>query len=150
MPDHDYFRSEKVQKQMLDILFVYCKLNDDIGYRQGMHEIVATLLWVVDNDALQADASELSGDEIYMLEALHLDYVEHDTFSLFQAVMHSARPWYELGEDSDAAGRKGNSPIVEKSRVIHEELLMAVDPQLAIHLKELEILPQVFLMYAFF
>lgn len=146
MPDYDYFRSEKVQKQMLDVLFVYCKLNEDMGYRQGMHEIVAPILWVVDNDAVQASFEEVSEDEKYMLEALDPAYVEHDTFSLLQAVMHSARPWYELGEDSDDAGRKGNSPIVEKSRVIHEDLLMAVDPQLARHLKELEVLPQVFLM----
>jgi len=146
MPDHDYFRSGKVQKQMLDVLFVYCKLNEEMGYRQGMHEIVAPILWVVDNDAVQADVKEISGDDKYMLEAFDPAYVEHDTFTLFQAVMHSARPWYELGEDGDDTGRKGNSPIVEKSRIIHEDLLMAVDPQLARHLKELEVLPQVFLM----
>ncbi|KAF8458399.1 rab-GTPase-TBC domain-containing protein [Terfezia claveryi] len=146
MPDHDYFRSEKVQKQLLDVLFVYCKLNADMGYRQGMHEIVAPILWVVDNDAVQADFEEILENEKYMLEALDPAYVEHDTFSLFQAVMHSARPWYELGEDSDDIRSKGNSPIVEKSRMIHENLLMAVDPQLARHLKELEVLPQVFLI----
>ncbi|KAF8418799.1 rab-GTPase-TBC domain-containing protein [Tirmania nivea] len=146
MPDHDYFRSEKAQKRMLDVLFVYCKLNEDIGYRQGMHEIVAPILWVVDKDAVAADFEEISGDEKYMLEALDPAYVDHDTFSIFQAVMHSARPWYELGEEDDDTGRKGNSPIVEKSRVIHEDLLMAVDPQLARHLKELDVLPQVFLI----
>jgi len=146
MPDHEYFRSERVQKQMLNVLFVYCKLNKDIGYRQGMHEIVAPILWVVDNDAVQAGCEEISEDEKYMLEALDPAYVEHDTFSLFQVVMHSARPWYELGENSDDTGRKDNSPIVEKSRIIHENLLMAVDPQLARHLKELEVLPQIFLM----
>lgn len=146
MPDHDYFRSEKVQKQMVDVLFVYCKLNEDLGYRQGMHEIVAPILWVVDNDAVQADFEATSEDEKYMLEVLDPAYVEHDAFSLFQVVMHSARPWYELGEDGDDTGKKGSSPIVEKSRMIHEDLLMAVDPQLARHLKELEVLPQVFLM----
>ena len=149
MPDHNYFRSEKVQKQMLDILFVYCKLNEDLGYRQGMHELVAPILWVVDHDSVQADFSEVSEEDKYMLEVFDPAFVEHDTFSLLQVVMHSARPWYELGEDSDPSGRGNNSPIVEKSRVIHEELLMAVDPELARHLRELEILPQVFLMYEF-
>ena len=129
-------------------MFVYSKLNEDTGYRQGMHEIVALILWVVSNDAVKSNVAETSDDDKLMLEVLDPVYIEHDTFSLFQAVMHSARTWYELGEDAGIPGMKGNAPIIEKSRVIHEGLLMAVDPQLAKHLTALEIVPQVFLMYA--
>jgi TBC1 domain family protein 5 len=35
---------------------------------------------------------------------------------------------------------------VLKSKYIHETLLMATDPELAEHLKVLDVLPQVFLM----
>ena len=147
MPDHDYFRSAQVQKQMLDILFVYSKLNEDTSYRQGMHEIVAPLLWVVSNDAVKANIAETLEDDKHMLQVLDPAYIVHDTFSLFQAVMRSARTLYELGEDAQSPGTKGNAPIIERSRTIHESLLMAVDPQLAWYLKKMEILPQVFLMY---
>lgn len=147
MPEHDYFRSAIVQEQMLDILFIYSKLNDDIGYRQGMHEIVAPILWVVSRDAVKANVAETSEDDKHMLEVLDPAYIEHDTFSLFQAIMHSARAWYELGEDAGAPGLKVNAPIIEKSRMIQEGLLMEVDPQLAKHLKNVKILPQVFLMF---
>ncbi|KAF8466939.1 rab-GTPase-TBC domain-containing protein [Kalaharituber pfeilii] len=146
MPDNPYFRTEKVQKRMLDVLCVYCKLNEDIGYRQGMHEIVAPILWVVENDAVDVDDPAATEEDKVMLEMLDSRYIEHDTFSLFQAVMHSVRAWYELGEDGDITGRKSYSPIVEKSRIIHECYLKAVDPQLTKHLKELDVLPQVFLI----
>jgi len=57
-PDNDYFRSEKVQEQMGDILFIYCKINHDVSYRQGMHELVAHMLWVVSSESLDT-SSEL-------------------------------------------------------------------------------------------
>ncbi|KAI5792428.1 rab-GTPase-TBC domain-containing protein [Peziza echinospora] len=141
MPDNPYFRSERVQKHMLDILFVYCKLNPDIGYRQGMHELVAPILWVVENDAVESGDDETSEDDALMLEVLDPAFIEHDTFSLFQKMMTAAKPWYELGE-----GASSGSPIVEKSKLIHETYLMAVDPELAHHLKTLDVLPQVFLI----
>jgi TBC1 domain family protein 5 len=66
--------------------------------------------------------------------------------------MRSAKAWYELGEDNGGS-RKGGAvvglsagPIVQKSKYIHETLLMATDPELAEHLKSLDVLPQVFLM----
>lgn len=55
-PDKDFFRSEIVQSQMTDILFIYCRENDSVSYRQGMHELLALILWVVDADQLR-DAS---------------------------------------------------------------------------------------------
>lgn len=84
-----------------------------------------------------------------MLEVLDAAYIEHDAFSLFQVIMRAAKAWYELGEDGGIFGtgaKKANSPIVEKSRIIHETYLTAVDPGLGAHLKELDVLPQVFLM----
>ena len=133
---------------MMDILFVYCKLHEDIGYRQGMHEIVAPILWVVDRDSISVgNRDALSEDEKVMHEVLNSEYIEHDTFSLFEAVMRSARAWYELGEEGEPSGGEINSPIVEKSKMVHEDLLMSVDPQLGQYLKELDVLPQVFLMY---
>lgn len=158
MPDVNYFRDPVVQKSLLDILFVYCKLNEDLGYRQGMHEIVAVILWVLSGDAISPDSALEEGEslgeqESVMREVLDASYVDHDVFSLFQVIMRSAKAWYELGEEGEggkARGRadgRGKPPIVEKSKYIHEQLLMQVDPQLGDHLKALDVLPQVFLMY---
>jgi TBC1 domain family member 5 len=34
-PDIPYFRSSDIQDQMTDILFVWAKMNEEVGYRQG-------------------------------------------------------------------------------------------------------------------
>ena len=54
MPDESYFRQTHTQRMMLDILFVFCKINQDVGYRQGMHELLAPILWVVEHDSLDS------------------------------------------------------------------------------------------------
>ncbi|PWW74436.1 RabGAP/TBC [Tuber magnatum] len=160
MPENAYFRDPAIQNSILNILFIYCKLNADVSYRQGMHEIVAIILWVVACDAISPAASveekeegKPAADEDIMVECLDHRFTEHDTFSLFQVVMRSAKAWYEPGEEApDSVGGRGRSenrngsPIVEKSKYIHEHLLMAVDPELSEHLKALDVLPQVFLI----
>ncbi|KAF8251961.1 RabGAP/TBC [Wilcoxina mikolae CBS 423.85] len=157
MPENTFFREPKVQDSLLEILFIYCKLNQDVSYRQGFHELAAIVYWVVACDAISPDSvvepeDEISEDESIMREVLDSKYINHDTFSIFQCVMRSAKAWYELGENNGGS-RKGGAvvgssagPIVQKSQYIHETLLMATDPELAEHLKALDVLPQVFLI----
>lgn len=57
MPENLYFREPKTQAMLLDILFIFCKLNRDVGYRQGMHELLAPVLWVVERDAINTSTS---------------------------------------------------------------------------------------------
>ena len=66
--------------------------------------------------------------------------------------MRGARSWYEMEEEaSSGSGRRGDaagsSSIVRKSKYIHETLLQTTDPELAEHLKAMDVLPQVFLMW---
>lgn len=142
MQDNFFFREPETQRMLLDILFIYSKLNPDIGYRQGMHELLAPLLWVVHHDAVeqstvtaldrQADGSEL------MLDILDHKHREADAFSLFCAVMQTAKSFYEMGDNRDS------SPIIAKSRRIHEDLLGIFDSELALHLQVAGVLPQIY------
>jgi TBC1 domain family member 5 len=156
MPEEKYFRQAKTQQMLLDILFIFCKMNQDVGYRQGMHELLAPILWVVENDALNigdTDSVEV-GSEQLILETLNADFIEHDAFTVFSLLMQSAKSFYELGEPdrrtSTTSGLSNNrnvtSPIVERSKRIHETYLASLDPELADHLTVIEVLPQIFLM----
>jgi len=152
MPEEPYFREPGTQRMLLDVLFVFCKINQDVGYRQGMHELLAPLLWVVDQDSI--DATHTSISDKVMGTTLDKTYVEHDSFTLLSLVMRSAKSFYELGEPEKRAGNfaisssapQQGSPIIERSRRIHEEYLASVDPELAAHLTQIEVLPQIFLM----
>jgi TBC1 domain family member 5 len=159
MPEEPYFRQPEIQRMMLDILFVFCKINQDVGYRQGMHEVLAPILWVVDQDAIDTGSGDsLSGpdSDTLMKQTLDRNYVEHDAFTILSLIMRTAKSFYELGEPDKKATvytgsgtpQQGASPIVERSKRIHEEYLARLDPELSKHLTDIEVLPQIFLMWA--
>ena len=142
MQENFFFREPETQKKLLDVLFIYSKLNPDTGYRQGMHELLAPLLWVVSQDSLDVAAvattdKRKEGTEL-MLAVLDRGFVEHDAFNLFCAVMQTAKSFYEVGDNKDS------SPIVKMSKHIHDDLLATFDPELALHLQVVGVLPQIY------
>ncbi|KAH0375618.1 RabGAP/TBC, partial [Aureobasidium melanogenum] len=156
MPDNIYFRQPQTQTMLLDVLFVFCKLNPDVGYRQGMHELLAPILWVVEKDAVSSKATDDSSLEDKMLcHVFDSDFVEHDTFTMFGIVMQGAKSFYE--QAAHAAPSKLTAtpakpaatlenPILTRIHRIFDEFLPHVDPTLARHLQEIDLIPQVFLM----
>lgn len=146
LQENFFFREPATKAKMVDILFIYCKLNPDLGYRQGMHELLAPILWVVDRDAVEgASVNRASEDDGTMLRLIDASYVEHDSFSLFCTVMQNARVYYEHKEQQSISGQVDTIPIVSRCQHVHDDLLMVTDPELAQHLQALEILPQIFL-----
>jgi TBC1 domain family protein 5 len=158
MPEEPYFRSTETQMILLNILFIFCKINQDVGYRQGMHELLAPILWAVEKDAIDYKGGDQTSDseaDSLMKQILDPIYIEHDAFTLLSLVMRSAKSFYELGEpdrrvETPLAGsgtpQNGASPIVERSKQIHEVYLARFDADLAKHLTDIEVLPQIFLM----
>ncbi|KXJ94532.1 rab-GTPase-TBC domain-containing protein [Microdochium bolleyi] len=156
LPDIPFYHEARIQTMILDILFIYCKLNPDVGgYRQGMHELLAPIVYVVERDAIDPGAAATQGSaELMMVEMLDASFIEHDSYSLFAKVMDHAKGFYEVNDGSDKTApvttaygsQAAKSSIVEKSMHIHEVCLQAVDPELAIHLTSIEILPQIFLI----
>lgn len=155
LPDEANYHDDRVQMMILDILFVYCKLNPGRGgYRQGMHELLAPIVHVVEQDAV--DRAVVGNDQTLdasMLDMLDSAFIEHDAYTLFCRLMEHAQLFYELkGSAAPSHPSSANryqeqtSTIVERSKFIHEVCLDKVDPELAAHLTSIEILPQIFLM----
>ncbi|PYI07301.1 RabGAP/TBC [Aspergillus sclerotiicarbonarius CBS 121057] len=149
LQENFFFREPSTKAKMIDILFIYSKLNPDLGYRQGMHEILAPLLWVIDRDAIEPKSlQELNAKEAeddMILQLLDANYVEHDSFALFCSVMQIVRVYYEHNRHRSDNGQADVIPIVHQCQRIHNELLVTADLELADHLQALEILPQIFL-----
>ncbi len=146
LPDEPFYHQESAQALILDILFIYCKLNPEVGgYRQGMHELLAPMAYVVAQDAIDRAHAAADGPvDPVMVEMLDSYFIEHDAFALFSKIMDKAKSFYEISNPTTGAAEQNT--IVEMSREIHEVTLMKVDPQLALHLKSIEVLPQIFLM----
>ena len=59
-PELEFFQGEAVQTDLTNILFCYSRRHDEIGYRQGMHELLANIYLVLHRDAL-FDSEQLTG-----------------------------------------------------------------------------------------
>ncbi|KAK2776699.1 hypothetical protein FQN53_002521 [Emmonsiellopsis sp. PD_33] len=150
MQENYFFREPTTKTRMLDILFIYAKLNADLGYRQGMHELLAPVLWVIEHDAVDKKSMTTVDDaqdrvEELMMQTLDSDYIEHDAFTIFCSIMQTARLFYEHEAKKLPGGQIDVSPIVARSQHIHQVALRGVDPELADHLQITDILPQIFL-----
>ncbi|KAL4003829.1 Rab-GTPase-TBC domain family protein [Acanthocheilonema viteae] len=107
-PELEYFKDENVRTIMSNILFIYAKQHLDISYRQGMHEILATLIFVLNYDQQtfahlmeQNRLKELSPEELKILCAINnQDFLEHDSFEIFAQLMMMLERWY-LADDEE-------------------------------------------------
>ncbi|KAB5589269.1 TBC1 domain containing protein [Ceratobasidium theobromae] len=135
-PDMDYFRAPSTQRMLADILFVYAKSHPTISYRQGMHELLAPVLWALDHDAL--DESQ----DPQIAEFLSREHVSSDAWAIFSSIMLAAGPWYEWQEPKTQT--PWVPPINEICAKIGGEYLKACDPVLAARLSDLGIEPQMY------
>jgi TBC1 domain family protein 5 len=143
MPDNVYFRQPGTQDMMLDILFVWCKMHPSIGYRQGMHEILAPLLWVVERDAIESTSTTIGHSDQLLMAMLDSKHIEHDSHTLFSIIMQTAQSFYAPAETGSTTK---DTPMLVRSSRIFDNYLPKADPELSAHLIKLEIVPQIFLL----
>ncbi|POR34045.1 TBC1 domain family member 5 [Tolypocladium paradoxum] len=156
LPDEANYHEDRIQSMILNILFVYCKVNPNRGgYRQGMHELLAPIVHVIDQDAVdRAVPGHGSSLDESMLEILDSSFIEHDAYVLFSRLMEHAQVFYEVKDASEPSTatqsssgyQEQRSAIVERSKFIHDVCLQKMDEDLASHLTSIEILPQIFLI----
>lgn len=147
-PDQPYFTLERVRQGLTTALFLYAVTNPDVGYRQGMHELLAVFYLVTDLDSL--DPSESGVDEA-MRATLDRRYVEHDAFALFQSLMRNAKAFYEWRQEEGprVKSRSANAPqapIITRCNHIQGSLLRRIDPQLRENLEKEGVEGQLYLI----
>lgn len=98
-PDMEFFRQTEMQDILCNILFNFASENQHLSYKQGMHELLATLLYVAHTDSqncLINYEGDLANETIASL--LSLKYLEHDVYHLFSSLMRSIETWYQNDE----------------------------------------------------
>ncbi|XP_063230326.1 TBC1 domain family member 5 isoform X2 [Bacillus rossius redtenbacheri] len=154
-PGVDFFRKESIQEAMVNILFCYARENPAMCYRQGMHEILAPLMFVLhcDHQALLHTKEQLSVSDV-ISEMLDPAYMEEDAYMLFAAIMGGLESCYRINDltptctgyfpssnskSPDAGERPGENEVVSQLNWIRDQLLAPCDPQLHQHLLQLDI-----------
>ncbi|XP_041460256.1 TBC1 domain family member 5-like isoform X2 [Lytechinus variegatus] len=158
-PEIAFFKSEKIREMMVDILFCFAKENSHVLYKQGMHELLAPLMFVIHCDQ-QAflHAKEMESQLDIVSELMNPEYLEHDSYTLFCHLMETAEPWFHHGHDfpppqggfvqsepfSKPEECNPSSPLVKKLNRIREVILKKHDFELYTHLNRLDIQPQIY------
>lgn len=159
-PEMLYFQEEDVRTKLTDILFCYARENEQLLYKQGMHELLAPIVFVLhcDHQAFQ-HASETANPSEEMRVLLDPNFHEHDAYAMFSQLMETAEPWFSSFEREVRKGKEeiltsipfarpqdtGPSvAIVTKVNRIQDQLVKKHDIELYMHLNRLEIAPQIY------
>mmetsp|Transcript_11392 Transcript_11392/g.36149 ORF Transcript_11392/g.36149 Transcript_11392/m.36149 type:complete len:367 (-) Transcript_11392:67-1167(-) len=120
----DHFARSAFASCMLTVLTVWATAHPEVGYCQGMHEILALVVLALEDET--AYGCRDSGDDASR---------EADLFALFDALM--------LGHADNFRAGKG-APVLEACRLAQSSLLARRDPRLARSLDLLGIEPQLY------
>ncbi|XP_056270697.1 TBC1 domain family member 5 isoform X3 [Pseudoliparis swirei] len=159
-PEIRYFQDDDVRTKLTDILFCFARENEQLLYKQGMHELLAPIVFVLhcDNQAFQ-HASETASPSEEMKCLLNPEFLEHDAYALFSQLMATAEPWFSSYEREVRKGKEemltsipfarpqDSGPsvaIVTKVNRIQDLLVKKNDIELHMHLNRLEIAPQIY------
>ncbi len=172
-PDIPYFRSGTVRRALLTILFLWSIEHPDVGYRQGMHELAAVMLLVVDRDSIASPRAEERAMYSPLMDSADADSpdgaggganavidrvldracVEHDAYALFVQLMHAAKGWYEWRAESSpqakrgAGAAQGKAKIVEMCNRLQQETIRRVDPVLGERMEAEGVEGQIWVMW---
>lgn len=104
-PGNDVFKDDQIRTMMINILFIYCKEHQPLTYKQGMHELLGSILLVWKGDVetctrmLRTQTSSngaTAGDRFssVLLDLMDANFIEHDTYFIFEKVMDHMWDWY--------------------------------------------------------
>ncbi|XP_037650975.1 TBC1 domain family member 5 isoform X2 [Sebastes umbrosus] len=159
-PEIRYFQDDDVRTKLTDILFCFARENEQLLYKQGMHELLAPIVFVLhcDHQAFQ-HASETASPSEEMKCLLNPEFLEHDAYALFSQLMDTAEPWFSSYEREVRKGKEemltsipfarpqDSGPsvaIVTKVNRIQDQLVKKHDIELHMHVNRLEIAPQIY------
>ncbi|XP_055324041.1 TBC1 domain family member 5 [Sitodiplosis mosellana] len=157
-PGIEFFRKPNIQEIMINILFCYARVYPEMCYRQGMHEILAPIIFVMhcDHQAL-LHINDISAHnvDLELREVLDPKYLEEDSYFIFTKVMTEIESFYRIHDlHPTATGYFPSTPqcanhgevntvsdleVVSQLNMIRDKILAKADSQLHNHLMQLDI-----------
>ena len=135
IPDF-YFQTSERRKILLDILLLWSIRNKHISYRQGMHELVAPMLYALEVE-LQAlpSTSPLAG-------AVSAAGIEAHSYWMFESLMKQVQVLYDPAPKKH--GSENQPEIVHFVTALQEKHLMKLDSTLCAFLMDNNVYAQVY------
>jgi len=149
-PELEFFKQTWVQRGLLRILFIYSKQYPKLGYKQGMHELLAPLFYLLEREKITPE----SPDDL-LGTIMDANYMEHDAFLMLSAILVHMGDLFltpaekqKREEFSPFASNTddGSNPAVVKCKYIQNVILKEKDPELYLHLTKLNVEPQLYML----
>jgi len=114
-PENEFFQDKNIREMMLRVLFIYSKTNGTISYRQGMHELLAPIVYLYQKE--YKEYKKLDQDPNTLVDFIYDNkYLENDTYTMFYHLMKFTENWYAPGNtNNNVVG--SNSPTTSSSTV---------------------------------
>ena len=92
----DMFCEASMRSMLKDMLFVWCKAHPETSYRQGMHELIAPIVYVLHTEAEMLSDTASAARHGILGSIITPEHVEHLSFSIFEAVMAQMEPMFAV------------------------------------------------------
>lgn len=153
--DNPFFAQKEIRDILNSVLYVYARTHSDLGYIQGMNEILAPMVyvlykdWEAVNDTLVKECgADPSNAELRALSAVvKREYIEHDAYRMFLRLMEVIGPLFN-SPDSNSKRSSESIGYVEIFGRCNEiqRMLAEKDPELEERLTTLGIQPQLYML----
>lgn len=139
------------------ILFVWCKRNPEVSYKQGMNEVLASIVYVYFQEAYTPqrhpegfeDLNEENKKAFLLFNSI--EYAQADIYGVFDKIMSIQHQMYKTQTDTNLKGvinpnSKNNTPILQRIIVIIDQKLKALDIELFRTIKLQDVQTKTFLL----
>ena len=130
-------------KQLAEILFVYAK-EHEIGYRQGMHEILSYIFMAYEIDMMNyVKIKTVAHVEMDMIQncLLNSNKIIHDCYALFDAIMSELSIAFEYSGNLTSRGKVRERLGIATLTILRE---WQGDNELADFISELDVPPELY------
>ena len=128
--DDEYFQTPFRRALLLSVLLLWALRHKRTSYRQGMHEIAAPILYVLEIELAAFAAASAEEQQLFGLSEASL---EAHTFVLLERIMDDLETLYDPTPSPTSPDKQPE--IVAFCSKIQEQQLRRIDPQLCVHLE---------------
>ena len=120
----DYFKTPRTKTSLITNLFIFAKTFPDCGYKQGMNEICAVIMYVVFKN-YKINNSDLTDNNSIIFLNIHGNnqFLEEDTFMIFSRLMNrEIGEFYQYNSPKYRNTYFNSKSLEEKAKLTHDDI----------------------------
>ncbi|KAK6456454.1 rab-GTPase-TBC domain-containing protein [Scheffersomyces xylosifermentans] len=131
-PGEEFFHSSNphsllAKRQMIQILYVWAKCNPQVGYKQGIHEILGLMYINLYRESLVIPSTNtISADDLRILSLFDIHYLPHDLFTMLNKFLLQSGVINHFYENENVLWKsieKFNVYLMKVDQLIHYNLI---------------------------